>query len=168
MNECIIVLNAINKNIDFKSEWANHRIFGSSKNKDINKRNATGSPELLDNNISIFNKDCHPFIDSELITLGAFIDNHNTQIKYSKLFYSLYGDSKVPESKICTEVYRTALKIKKKVKITQHQIVSKDKLYFFLKQNRKHTANIYNLMIKNNFLKDTHPSFENRWLTVFK
>ena len=131
MNECIIVLNASNKNIDLKSEWANHRIFGSCKNKDINKRNATGSPELLDNNISIFNKDCHPFLDSELITLGAFIDNQNTQINYSKLFYSLHGNSIVPENKICTEVYRTALKIKKKFRITQHQTVSKDKLYFF-------------------------------------
>ena len=46
--------------------------------------------------------------------------------------------------------------------------MSIDKLYFFLNQNNKHTANIYNLMIKRTFLKDTHPSFENRWLTVFK
>ena len=130
------ITHTINKNVDNKCEWANQRIFGSPKNNMINIRNSKKSLNLLDKNISIFNKRCHPFIDTELITIGAFINNDNTQIKYSKLFYSLYGDSTTPESNTCTEIYKVALKVKNKFSTTQHQIVRKDKLYFFLKQNK--------------------------------
>ena len=168
MREVITVLNILDRNISYKFEWANHRIFGSLKNHKINKRNSTRNLDLTDRNISIFNKECHPFLDSELITIGAFIKNDNTQIKYSELFYSLYGDSITPNDRTCTEVYNLAAKIKKKFITAPYKKLGIDKLFFFLNQNKKHTANIYNLMIKRTFLKDTHPSFENRWLTVFK
>ena len=96
MHELIIVLNILNKNTSNKCEWVNHRIFGSVKNKKINKRNSDKILDPTDRNISIFNKQCHPFLDSGLITIGAFIKNYNTQINYSELFYSFYSDSTTP------------------------------------------------------------------------
>ena len=71
MKEVIIVLDKLDKNLSGKFEWANHRIFGSLKNHKINKRNSTRNLDLTDRNISIFNKECHPFLDSGLITIGV-------------------------------------------------------------------------------------------------
>ena len=111
MNEVIIVLNILNRNISYKCEWANHRIFGSVKNEKINKRNSARNLDPTDRNISIFKKECHPFLDSGLITIGASIKNDNTQIKYSELFYKLYGDSRTPNDEISNEVFNLAGKI---------------------------------------------------------
>ena len=167
MDELIIVNNLV-KQKNVIGDWNNHRIFGSTKNFKVCKRNLNKCVTLLDGNISIFNKSCHPFLDAGLITVGNFIDKYDKQIKYSDLIFSLYGDSIIPNSEICNEIFLLARRIKSSYKQTDNHPLEIDKLYFFLGQNTKHASNIYKLLIKRAFLKDTHPSFDNRWLTVFK
>ena len=51
MKEIIIVLNILNRNISYKCDWANHRIFGSEKNYEINKRNSARNLKITYMNI---------------------------------------------------------------------------------------------------------------------
>ena len=104
INEMIIVLEKFdidaiinsrckNKNqyehLTVKEGWGNHRLFGSLKNQNIVRRNGSERIlELNDSNISIFNKQCHPFLDAALISIGVFINNDDTQINYSDIFLS--------------------------------------------------------------------------------
>ena len=105
INEMIIVLEKFdidaiinsrrkNKNqyehLTVKEGWGNHCLFGSLKNQKIVRRNASNRLELNDNNISIFNKQCHPFLEAALTSIGAFINNDDTQIN------QFYGISQVP------------------------------------------------------------------------
>ena len=55
-----------------------------------------------------------------------------------------------------------------KFKNSLYPNISTDKLNFFLSQNKKHAAKIYNLLVKKTFSREIHPSFEKRWITVFK
>ena len=52
-----------------------------------------------------------------------------------------------------------------KLKSCETQI---DQLNFFLAQNKGDIVNIYNFGIRRQFLKIKHPSFDKKWLTIFK
>ena len=89
--DAIINSRRKNKNqyehLTVKEEWGNHHLFGSLKNKKIVRRNACERIlELNDSNISIFNKQCHPFLEAALTSIGVFIKNDDTQINNSDIF----------------------------------------------------------------------------------
>ena len=112
-------------------------MFGSFKNKKIVRSNASERIlELNDSNISIFNKQCHPFLEAALISIGAFIKNDDTQINYSDIYFKFYGISQVPNDQIIKEIYEISKKIKSKFKITYSPKVSIDKLNFFCLNTR--------------------------------
>ena len=77
------------EHLTVKKGWGNHCLFGLLKNTNIVRRNCSDIIlDLNDSNISIFNKQCHPFLDAALISIGAFINNDDTQINYSDIFFS--------------------------------------------------------------------------------
>ena len=43
-----------------------------------------------------------------------------------------------------------------------------DKLNFFMKQDSGNIGKLYNYAMRRQFLNIKHPSFEKRWITVFK
>ena len=141
MEKIDAIINSRRKNkhqydLTVKEGWGNHHLVGSLKNQKIVRRNASNRLELNDNNISIFNRQCHPFLEAALTSIGAFINNDDTQINYSDIFFKFYGISQVPNDQIIKEIYEVSKKIKSKFKITYSPKVSIDRFNFFCHNKR--------------------------------
>ena len=119
----------------------NHRICGSIKNKEIIRRN-NNDLVIIYKKISIFNEDCHPFLEAGFFALGAFINNENVRIVFPELLFTL-AKTIIPSDYIKNEIYNVVRIIKLKFKNTCDVKLMIEKLNLFLSQTKGHISKIY-------------------------
>ena len=69
--------------------WANYQLFESRMINKIRIRNKLAPMPVEDNNISIFNPRCHPYLEAGIFTIGHFLDINKEKNIHDGLFFKL-------------------------------------------------------------------------------